>query len=188
MLSERVREALRRHTIVWLEVDPETAWRRVEGSDRPLARDRERFEALHAERRPIYESLADAVVPGEGDAAERALDSLLALRALPPGTRMAWGRSASGEYPAYVGRGLLGSGFWPGDGRRFLVTDTVVGGLYADAVGPVAGSVQIPAGEGSKTHAAAARGLRALAGQGALIRGACEAESRPPEVEVVISK
>ena len=36
VLSESVREALGRHLVVWLEVDPETAWERVEGK-RPLA-------------------------------------------------------------------------------------------------------------------------------------------------------
>ena len=61
--SERVREALGRHIVVWLQVSAEEAWRRVEGSDRPLAQDRERFEALHAEREPIYARLADAILP-----------------------------------------------------------------------------------------------------------------------------
>ena len=51
-----------RHTVVLLDVDEETAWRRAGGKRRPLARDRERFAALHAERAPLYESLADAVL------------------------------------------------------------------------------------------------------------------------------
>ena len=45
-----------------LDVDEATAWRRAGGKRRPLARDRERFAALHAERAPVYESLADAVL------------------------------------------------------------------------------------------------------------------------------
>ena len=48
--SERVREALRGHVTVHVEVDPDTAWRRATGRGRPLARDRGRFDALHAER------------------------------------------------------------------------------------------------------------------------------------------
>ena len=68
VLSERVRAALDRHTVVWLEVDDETSWERVAGR-RPLATDRERFQALLAERLPIYEQLADAIVPGRDDAA-----------------------------------------------------------------------------------------------------------------------
>ena len=63
VLSESVREALGRHLVVWLEVDPETAWERVEGK-RPLAATASRFEALLAERRPLYEALADVVLPG----------------------------------------------------------------------------------------------------------------------------
>ena len=47
---------------------PTTAWQRAGGKRRPLARDRERFAALHAERAPLYEALADAVLP---DAAPR---------------------------------------------------------------------------------------------------------------------
>ena len=47
--SERVRAALARHTVVLLDVDTATAWQRA-GGRRPLARDRARFAALHAER------------------------------------------------------------------------------------------------------------------------------------------
>ena len=166
VLSESVRDALRRHIVVFLEVDAEAAWRRVEGK-RPLARDREGFEALLAERLPYYESLADAIVPGADDTPARALDALLALRELPAGTRMAWGRSASGEYPVYVGRGLLDSGFWPLDGGRYLITDTAVGGLYAGALGSIAGSIEVAPGEPTKTLAEAERVLRELATLGA---------------------
>ena len=60
--SERVRGLLARHTVVLLDVDIETAWRRAGNKRRPLARDRDRFVALHAERRPLYDSLADAVL------------------------------------------------------------------------------------------------------------------------------
>ena len=38
------------------------AWRRAGNKRRPLARDRNRFVALHAQRRPLYDSLADAVL------------------------------------------------------------------------------------------------------------------------------
>jgi shikimate kinase len=38
VLSERVRAALDRHLVVWLQIDAEEAWRRIEDSDRPLAR------------------------------------------------------------------------------------------------------------------------------------------------------
>ena len=166
VLSERVRAALDRHTVVWLDVDAETAWSRV-GDERPLAADRDRFEALLAERLSIYEELADAIVPGRDDAAGRSLDAVRALSRLPAGTRMLWASSASGDYPVYVGRGLLGSGYWPLAGRRFMVTDTLVGDLYGGAVGPVAGMVEVAPGEQTKTLAEAERVLRELATLGA---------------------
>ncbi len=71
VLSERVREALGRHTVVLLPIDAEGAWQRASGGDRPLARDRAEFDALHRERAPLYESLADAVVISPPPAAPR---------------------------------------------------------------------------------------------------------------------
>ncbi len=166
VLSDEIRAALDSHVVVWLDVDAETAWGRVEGR-RPLARAREPFETLHAERLDVYEALADAIVPGDDDAPARALPALLALRELPRATRMLWGRSASGEYPVYVGRGLLESGFWPLEGRRFLITDTAVGGLYGETVGPLAGAIEVAPGEQTKTLAEAERVLRELTTLGA---------------------
>src|SRR3954467_7805408 len=37
VLSERIRAELDRHTVVWLEIDAPEAWRRIEGTERPLA-------------------------------------------------------------------------------------------------------------------------------------------------------
>ena len=165
--SERVRRALARHVVVWLQVSAEEAWRRVSGSDRPLAQDRDRFEALHAEREPIYEELADAILPpGDEGLVARALPALQGLREMPHGTHMAWAVSASGEYPAFVGDGVLGTGWWPLEGRRFCVTDTTVGRLYGEAVEPLAGRVEVEPGEQAKTLAEAERVLRELAGLG----------------------
>jgi 3-dehydroquinate synthetase/shikimate kinase len=60
--SPASREALRAHAFtVLLEVGPEEAWRRVAGSDRPLARDEDAFQRLYDQRRPVYETAADAV-------------------------------------------------------------------------------------------------------------------------------
>ena len=162
--SERVRKALARHVVVWLEVTAEEAWRRVEGSDRPLAQDRGHFEALHAERQPVYADLADAILPpGDKEMVARALPSLVGLRELPPGTRMAWASSESGEYPAYVGERLLAAGYWPLESRRFCITDSTVAGLYAKAVQPLAGLVEVEPGERAKTLAEAERVLREMA-------------------------
>jgi shikimate kinase/3-dehydroquinate synthase len=58
--TPRIRRALREHALtVWVDVDPATAWGRVGGGGRPLARDEETFRALHERRRPIYEECAD---------------------------------------------------------------------------------------------------------------------------------
>jgi len=154
--SERIRRALERHVVVWLQVSAEEAWRRVQGSERPLAQDRARFEELHAEREPIYAHLADAILPAaDEELVKRVLPSLLALGELPHGTRMAWGMSASGEYPAFVGPGLLEADWWPLESRRFGVSDTVVAKLYGDAVQPLAGMVTVDPGERAKTLAEA---------------------------------
>ena len=60
VLAEETQAALAaRAFTVLLDVDPETAWARVAGSDRPLAASREAFEGLHRERQPVYEQLAD---------------------------------------------------------------------------------------------------------------------------------
>ena len=165
--SERIRRALERHVVVWLQVSAEEAWRRVQGSERPLAQDRARFEELHAEREPIYAHLADAILPAaDEELVKRVLPSLLALGELPHGTRMAWGMSASGEYPAFVGPGLLEADWWPLESRRFGVSDTVVAKLYGDAVQPLAGMVTVDPGERAKTLAEAEGVLRELAQAG----------------------
>ncbi len=147
-----VREALGRHRVIWLDIGVEAAWSRCAASDRPLARDRAAFERLYAEREPLYGSLADAIVPSERS---RAMAEVLeALADLPPGAKMLWAASRSGDYPAYIGEGLLGR-FWPRfvAGRRFLISDGNVARLYQDAVAPLAGRVTIMAGEQSKTIA-----------------------------------
>jgi len=162
VLSERVRTALERHIVVWLQVPVEEAWRRVGGSDRPLAQDRARFDALYVGREPVYAELADAILPSAEGIVERALPAVLALRELPHGTRMAWALSETREYPIYVGRGLLEAGWWPLEGRRFCVTDTTVAALYAEVIGPLAGLVEVEPGERAKTLAEAERVLREL--------------------------
>jgi shikimate kinase/3-dehydroquinate synthase len=173
ILSERVRTALEPHVVVLLDVEAEHAWERVGAPEasagalgRPLARDREAFFALHDERRELYERHADAYLPplplGESS---RVLDALRALAAAPAGTRLLWARSASGDYPVLVGRGLLraagGPGceqLWPLDrsrSRAFCVTDQTVGPLYGDQLAGLLGKVAIGSGEHQKTLAVA---------------------------------
>jgi shikimate kinase/3-dehydroquinate synthase len=175
VLSERVREALARHLVVWLDVGPEHAWQRVQedGDGRPLARDRESFVALLAERKPVYEALADAVVPADFDepadgekTMRRALPWIQRLLSLPGGARMLWASSATGAYPVYTRADLLDEDWWPLEGRRFLITDRSVGTLYGDRIDSVEARVEVEPGEGAKTMAVAERVLRELARAG----------------------
>jgi shikimate kinase/3-dehydroquinate synthase len=153
VLSARVRAALAGHTTALIEVAPEVAWERVHRDgdpthpERPLARDRDAFEALYAQRCGLYEEVADA--------------------------RLLWAESASGEYPVFVGRGLLGDAhlpaLWPFDhaaSRPFCVTDETVGQLYGEQLGEPAKSIAIPPGESAKTLATAERVWRELARAG----------------------
>jgi shikimate kinase / 3-dehydroquinate synthase len=164
--SVRVREALAAHTVVHLEVEPEEAWRRASGRGRPLARDQGRFAQLHGDRSAIYESVADAIIPpAERDVLRRALPALRALGDAPSGTRLVWATASSGEYPVFLGSGLIGSGFFhPGDGRRMVVTDENVA-----RVQPFEGDERIVtmAGEDHKSIHAAEFVLRGLAQAGA---------------------
>jgi shikimate kinase / 3-dehydroquinate synthase len=162
--SERVRELLRRHTRVLLDVDVETAWRRAGNKRRPLARDRDRFVALHAERMPLYDSVADAVLLDSArDEVRRAVVALRGLDRAPAGTKLLWASAASGSYPVHVGEGLLGSDFWPVAGRRFVIADEAVGALYGERLEPAAASLRIPPGEEHKTLATVETLLRGLA-------------------------
>ncbi|HEY6730704.1 MAG TPA: bifunctional shikimate kinase/3-dehydroquinate synthase [Solirubrobacterales bacterium] len=147
VLSERVRKALGRHTVVLLEIDAAEAWRRIEGTDRPLATSQADVEALLAERLPLYEDLADAVVPmADAGVVERALPAIQALGEMPEGTRLLWASSASGDYPALIGPGLLdavgSSGWWPVSGEGFCITDPNARS-YADRLKPLVSKLEV---------------------------------------------
>ncbi len=178
VLSERVREALRGHVTVLLEVSPETAWERVhaaeDGAERPLAREQEAFAALHAGRGVLYEELADAILPElPAGGALAAVGALRSLAAAPAGTRLLWATSASGDYPVLVGRGLLGGAetgslerLWPLErarSRAFCVTDETVSALYGGRLGALAQEIAIAPGESHKTLSSAERVWQALA-------------------------
>jgi shikimate kinase/3-dehydroquinate synthase len=184
VLSPRVQKELARHVVVLLDVDARCAWDRARAHevDRPLARDWERFADLHEQRSPIYNALADAIlpaqVPGVGMQAAQALGR---LRAAPAGTKMLWASSASGSYPVLVRRGLLTQGLmgevgsfgaWPLDrsaSKAFCITDTNVGPLYGQRLGALAGTFTIQAGEAHKTLASAQAVWQAMV-QGELTR------------------
>lgn len=167
VLSERIREALGRHTVVLLEIDAPEAWRRIEGTERPLATSEEDVARLLAERLPLYEQLADAVVPmADIDAVARALPAIWALTGMPAGTKLLWASSSSGDYPIIVGPGILETGWWPLEGRRFCVSDRDVAPLFAERLQPLAAMVEVEPGEGAKTMGWAEEVLRELAGKG----------------------
>ncbi len=161
--AERVQDALAAHTVVLLDVEADTAWQRA-GGRRPLARDRRRFDELHAERRPLYERLADAILPtSRRETLRHALPAVRALADAPAGTKLLWAESASGSYPVYAGEGMLAAGFRApsAPGRAFHVADEHVAALHH----PEADHV-MPAGEAHKTLATAEAVLRAMARAG----------------------
>jgi shikimate kinase/3-dehydroquinate synthase len=174
ILSARVRTALEPHVVVLLDIEAEQAWERVGGPveasagalGRPLARDREAFIALHGERRSLYDQAADAfLAPLALGGSAKVLGALRSLAAAPPGTRMLWAQSASGDYPVLLGRGILraagaidGDAIWPLDrsrSRSFCVTDETVAPLYVDQLEALSGTIAIRAGEQHKTLASA---------------------------------
>ncbi|HET7567979.1 MAG TPA: bifunctional shikimate kinase/3-dehydroquinate synthase [Gaiellaceae bacterium] len=134
---EPVRAALREHAVtVLLDVDPDTAWERVRGSDRPLAQERAAFLALYDQRAPLYRELADAV-------ARDADDAVLA---------------AAGVHVELGSLQRLGS-LVPGSGPVALVSDPHVAGIHGMdaqlALGPrLAETHELPLGEEAKTLAA----------------------------------
>jgi shikimate kinase/3-dehydroquinate synthase len=172
VLSPRIREALASgHLTVLLDVDHDTAWSRVApngaGPARPLAADPAAFARLHAERAPLYEQLAGAVLAGLGPAEIAGVaPSLQVLLKLPATARLLWARSASGDYPVLIGDGLLtehGASLlaeWPGaaaGSRSFCISDENVAPLLAGSLGELTTTIAIPAGESSKTLQTAER-------------------------------
>ncbi len=168
VLSPRVQAALRDHVTILLDVDIDTAWTRATRGSivRPLARDRGAFERLWDERAPVYERLADTIVPVEsGEALRRALPQLVALAEAERPARMLWATAASGDYPVFIGSGLLHGSLWPLDrsvSRGFCVTDETVARLHGSGLEWVAGTIAIPPGERHKSLHSAERVWAAL--------------------------
>src|ERR1035437_5661703 len=83
---------------------------------------------------------------------------------IPISPRVLRARAASGEYPIFIGRGLLDPAelrrVWPLDravSRPFCVSDETVWELYGERLGEVAEKTIIVPGESSKTLASAER-------------------------------
>ncbi|MFN8222459.1 MAG: bifunctional shikimate kinase/3-dehydroquinate synthase [Gaiellales bacterium] len=142
ILSEATRAALARSAFtVLLDIDPEAAWERVvaAGGSRPLAQDAAAFRALHRDRQPLYESVADA----------RAHDVDSAILA------------AAGVHVELGAIDVLGE-LIPGDGPLELVADTHVNGIHGVRAQLALGARdigvhEVPAGEAAKTVSALER-------------------------------
>ena len=73
-MSEKTRGLVHREAdVVWLRASPEVAWERVNGSDRPLAGDRDRFIRRAASREAGYRAAAHLEVD-----ADQPLDDIVA--------------------------------------------------------------------------------------------------------------
>ncbi|HZR93355.1 MAG TPA: bifunctional shikimate kinase/3-dehydroquinate synthase [Gaiellaceae bacterium] len=125
--------------IVHLQVDVETAWRRVAGSRRPLAQDEMEFRRRYELRAPLYSRVADA-------AATDADDVVLAAGGV------------------HVSAGSLEhlDGLLPGDEPVALVADEHVAGLYGARAERAladrrASTHVVPRGETAKTLATCER-------------------------------
>jgi shikimate kinase/3-dehydroquinate synthase len=136
VLSERTRAdlAARAYTVL-LDVEPEVAWERVAGGNRPLAQEPDAFHALHRERQPLYEDVADACA--------RDVDGILL--------------AAGGVHVEIGAADELGE-LVPGDGPVELVADAHVSGIHGIRAQVALGARdvqqhEVPAGEAAKTPA-----------------------------------
>ncbi|HKT45169.1 MAG TPA: bifunctional shikimate kinase/3-dehydroquinate synthase [Gaiellaceae bacterium] len=133
--SATVRDALGDALTIWLDVDVDTCWERVRGSDRPLAQDEARFRRLYEERRALYAEVADVVAHDAHDVALAAAGVVVERGAL-----------------AQLGRLV------PGEGPVALVSDAHVAGIHGMeaqlALGArLAETHELPPGEEAKTLA-----------------------------------
>lgn len=132
--ARRIREALAARALtVWLEIEPDTAWRRAAGSGRPLARDEAQFRSLYEERQALYEEAADACA--------RDADGVVL--------------AAAGVHVETGALERLG-GLVPGDGPVALVSDVHVAGIHGPLAqmalgGRLASTHELPQGEAAKS-------------------------------------
>jgi shikimate kinase / 3-dehydroquinate synthase len=131
--SGKVRDALGEAFTIWLDVDVDTCWERVRGSDRPLARDEAEFRRLYEERRSLYAEVADVVAHDVHDVVLAAAGVVVERGAL----------QKLGEHV-------------PGDGPVALVSDAHVAGIHGMdaqlALGSrLAETHELPPGEEAKS-------------------------------------
>lgn len=75
--SDNAAAIKRNALVVFLDVGAETAWRRVKGSGRPLARTEEEFVELLEMRRPVYLEYADVTIEVENRSTVDIVEALL---------------------------------------------------------------------------------------------------------------
>ncbi len=126
---------------VLLDVDVDTAWARVRGTDRPLAQDEAAFRRLYADRSLLYREVADAIV------ASADVDGAVLV--------------AAGVHHERGSLDRLGE-LVPGDVAVALVGDEHVLGLYGDRARAALGerlvsTHELPVGEQAKQLAVVER-------------------------------
>jgi shikimate kinase/3-dehydroquinate synthase len=161
--SKKTRRALKKHLALYLEIPVNDAWARVRKSKRPLARDETAFRALYAERAPVYEDAADAIVPTAPSSALReALPLVREMLARPAGARMQWASGKTWGYPSVFEPGVLARGdLWLARRDAVTVTDRHLAEIYPW----LDEGIVVPAGENSKTLSEVERVCSLLAEQ-----------------------
>ena len=142
--TQDVRDELKKACTILVEVEPDLAWQRVRGSDRPLAQDESEFRRRYEERRAVYAEVADARASD--------LDGIVL--------------AAGGIHFEAGALERLGE-LVPGDGPIELVADARVAGIYGMEAQLALGSRvralhELPPGEEAKSVAAVERLWRAL--------------------------
>ncbi|MEI7888911.1 MAG: bifunctional shikimate kinase/3-dehydroquinate synthase [Actinomycetes bacterium] len=152
LTSERVRAALKHHTVVFLDADVDTLWKRVSRSKRPLAADRDGFDSLFEKREAAYLAAADVVLPAlRRDTLASAMPDIHRLAALGRGPKLLWAEADSANYPVWIGSGIAGRVPLPGARRWAVISDGNVAGLHGDLLDSVMSRHVIEPGEEHKT-------------------------------------
>ncbi len=128
ILSERVRAALDRHIVVWLQIDAAEAWRRIEGTERPLATSAEDVASAAGGTGAALRGAGRRGGPDGGQGCRRA-----GAAGDPVARRAARGDEAAlgderlrASTRSSSAAGCSTAGWWPLEGRRFCVTDSDV--------------------------------------------------------------
>ncbi|HEV7918240.1 MAG TPA: 3-dehydroquinate synthase [Solirubrobacterales bacterium] len=147
--SPATRKAIAKHLVVYLELEAEIAWRRVQGSRRPLAQNRREFFDLFEKRRAVYEDTATVIVRNAPRGAIRdALPCIEQLLERKRGPRMIWTTGKGWGYPAIFDTGALSRrDIWIANPDSVTVSDENLARTYKW----LRDGVVVAAGETAKT-------------------------------------